>query len=248
MDPEVVFPQNWTAPWELTRSLPRQTRMTGRGVFQIVLGVVFLIASIWLAVWMQKQVNGDRAQAAQLHSEGKEATGEISQLTKGAKGDSNQVAYAFTANGVRLTGHSDVPAKWWPKIQKAGFIPIRYLPSDPKVNHPADWDQESMPAWFPLAMPAMWVVVAGVLLFKLSRQAAVASEGLPAPAVVTRCFRVKGGYAARYQFKTQDGTVAKGRDRVWRKVDPGATVCVLYMPDNPRRNYLYPLSLYVVPR
>jgi hypothetical protein len=246
MDPEVVFPQNWTPPRELTRSMPRETRMTGRGVVQIILGVVFFGASIWLGLWMHKDIDRESAQNARLHSDGKLADGEISQLTKEKSG--GQVAYAFTANGVRMMGHAAVPSNFWPKVQKAGFIPIRYLPSDPNMNHPADWDEERLPPWAPIAIPAMWVVFAGVLLYKLRGQSMVASDGLPAPAVVTRCFRVKGGYAARYQFKTRDGVVLKGRDRCWRKLEPGSSACVLYLPDNPRRNYLYPLSLYTVPR
>jgi hypothetical protein len=37
----------------------------------------------------------------------------------------------------------------------------------------------------------------------------------------------------------------KGRSQIGRRsaVQPGAQACVLYLPDNPRRNALYPLEL-----
>jgi hypothetical protein len=51
---------------------------------------------------------------------------------------------------------------------------------------------------------------------------------------------------ARYQFRTPDGAVLKGRDRISGRTEPGATVCVLYLPDSPKRNYIYPMTLYRV--
>ena len=247
MDPTVSFPANWKPPRELTRAIPRETRVSGRGMLNVILGGVFLIAAIVLGVWLRNEGAQDRAHAELLRTQGQEANGEITQLWHRDRGRVNMVSYAFTANGVRIRGESPVPDGQWKSIQKAGFLKVRFLPSNPGVNHPAAWDESNpVPAWFPILVPSMWAVGSVILLISLLRQRKVAAEGLPAAGVITRCFRIKGGWAARYQFRMNDGTVAAGRDRVYSRLEPGATVCVLYLPENPRRNYLYPLSLYRV--
>ena len=46
-----------------------------------------------------------------------------------------------------------------------------------------------------------------------------------------------------YEFQLLDGTNVKGRSDVRKVPAEGTALCVLYLPDNPRRNALYPLSL-----
>jgi hypothetical protein len=247
MDREVVFPEHWTPPRELTRALPRETKLSGRGMLHVVLGVVFLVASVGLGIWLHGKAVQEAAKTAAFHSQSQEASGEITKLWyQDTREREPMVTYAFTANGVRMEGESPVPTKLWAGIRKAGFLPVRYLPSNPAINHPAAWDEAGVPEWFPIVLPATWVAVGAFLLFRVWREARVATDGVPAPGVVTRCFRVKGGWSARYQFQTPDGAILKGRDKVQRKVDEGSTTCVLYLPDNPRRSNLYPLCLHKV--
>jgi hypothetical protein len=246
MEPTVAFPQNWTPPRELTRALPREIHMSGRGMFNIVLGSVFLIAAVYLGVWMHDEGARQAAKTAALHAQGLEVTGEINKLWLRDKDRVPMVGYAFTANGVRITGEASVPKDRWAAIRKAGFLPVRFLPSNPALNHPSAWDEDGIPVWYPFVMPLMWAVASVLLLISQRRQRRVAAEGVPAAGVVTRCSRIKGGWAARYQFRTSDGTIAKGRNKVPSRVEPGASVCVLYLPQNPRRCYIYPLSLYTV--
>jgi Protein of unknown function (DUF3592) len=245
MDSTVSFPANWTPPPELTRAIPRETRIAGRGMLNIILGAVFLIAALALGFWLYHEGAQDRASSELLRAQGQEANGEITSLSQDQRGRAKMVSYIFTANGIRIKGEASVPADQWPSIQKAGFLKVRFLPSNPAVNHPAAWDESnSTPAWFPVLVPSMWAVGSVILLITLFRQRKVAAEGQPAAGVVTKCFRVKGGWATRYQFRMRDGTVGEGRDRVFSRLEPGSAVCVLYLPENPRRNYLYPLSLY----
>jgi hypothetical protein len=246
MDPQFAFPENWAPPRELTRALPRETQLTGRGKLMTVMAWVFLMATIPLYVWRHNQEAPAKAHSELLRTQGIEANGEIMRLWRRNGGRVSMVGYAFTANGARLTGESSVPAAMWPGIQKAGFLPVRYLPSDPSINHPAAWEASTSPASMPFLFPAMLAGAAGLLFWNLHRQSQLAAEGTPTAAVVTRCFRVKNGWMARYQFRLKDGTVASGRDQTYRQLEAGATVCVLYRSQNPRRNQLYPNCLYRV--
>jgi hypothetical protein len=247
MTPSVAFPENWTAPRELTRALPRETAMTGRALFTAVFAAMLLLSSIPVILKLRSNNQHDAARAEALRTQGREASGEIVALwRKSDKSHTPMVTYLFTANGVRLRGDSSVPGEFWEKIRKAGFLPIRYLPSDPSVNHPVAWDPPVEPAWLPFLLPALLAGLGTGLLINLRRHAEVAAEGVPAVGVVTKCFRVKGGWAVRYQFRMKDGTAGKGSSQVQRRVEIGANICVLYLPQNPRRNQMYPMCMYRV--
>ena len=246
MDANVAFPEHWTPPRELARALPRETHLSGRGIFLAILGTLFFLGAIVLGVFLHNDGIREGQEAAALRAGGKEATAEIARLWHQGKGSTPMVAYRFSANGARIYGQSSVPSDHWSGIQKIGFLTVRYLPANPMVNHPTAWDPPVQPAWVPVVVPSVWGLGSLFMLFLIRRQRQVAAEGTPVAGVVTKSFRVKGGYTARYQFRTPDGTIFKGRDRISGRTEPGTTVCVLYMPDNPKRNYLYPMTFYRV--
>ncbi len=247
MNPPVSFPENWTAPRELTRALPRETSMTGSALFMAVIAGLMILGCVPLFLFIRTQDDRVKARNEVLRTQGREATGEVQRLWRtSGKESRNMVEYAFTANGVRLNGQSSVPSARWDNVRKAGFLPIRYLPSDPAVNHPAAWEQSTEPAWAPFTAPAILLAGGSFLVVILRRQAELMAQGMPAVGVVTRSSRVKGGWALRYQFRMKDGSTALGSSQVRRRVEVGATVCVLYLPQNPRRNQVYPTGLYRV--
>ncbi len=240
-------PENWTPPWELTRALPREIGMTGSGIFIAVLAIVLTLGSIPLFLIFHYANVHDKTWAAALRTEGRETAGQIVRLWQtGGKSHTRMVAYTFKVNGVSVDGDASVPRDAWNGLWTGATLPIRYVPSDTHINHPAAWEMSTMADWVPFVFPAFLAGV-GVMLFTILRQQArVAAEGLPAAGVVTKCFRVKGGWAVRYEFRTKDGASARGGGQVSRSMDPGATVCVLYLADNPRRSQMYPMNFYRV--
>ena len=243
MEPGFAFPEDWTAPRELTRALPRETQLSGRGKFMAIMGSIFLMAAIPVYILIQNQDRERAARVEALRVQGREANGEIVRLWHtGGKSHTPKVGYAFTANGVRLSGESSVPDALWAGIQKAGFLPVRYLPSNPAINHPAAWEESGPPPWMVFIFPAILAVAGSFVLWNLRRQSRLAAEGVPAAGVVTKCFRVKNGWVVRYQFRMKDGTVGVCRDQVSRKLEAGEAVCVLYLPEMPGRCLVYPMS------
>ena len=248
MEPNVSFPENWSPPPELARALPREVRRSGRGTFLVVMALVFLIAAIPLVLVVRNAAAQESARAESLRKEGREATGEIVRLWNTGKSSTPMVTYAFTAGGRRFRGESSVPGRFWDGLQRAGFLPIQFLPADPNINHPLAWQEDLPPAWLPFALPAILMGCALALLASHRREAALAAVGLATAGVVTRCHRVKGGWSARYWFRTREGAIMKGSSLTKRAQEIGATVCILYLPENPRRNQIYPLRFYKVER
>jgi hypothetical protein len=56
----------------------------------------------------------------------------------------------------------------------------------------------------------------------------------------------KSGWWVEYQFRTEDGRTVKGGGWPENRLEIGATICVLYLPQNPRLNQPYPMSYYRV--
>jgi hypothetical protein len=245
MDTPVSFPESWTPPRELSRALPREIHMSARAIFMAVVAALLLAAAVPMFLLVQNEGAQRAARIESLRAQGREAQGEITRLWREGNSSTPMVAYAFSADGRRFQGKSSVPARLWDGLQKGGFLPVRFLPSDPKINHPLAWEESPQPPWVPFLFPA-WLVGWGIVLAaKLRLQAAVVAEGLPTAGIVTGCHRTKGGWTVRYRFRTKDGAMAKGSTQT-RKMETGATVCVLYLPQNPRRNLMYPACLYRV--
>ena len=246
LEPTISFPENWTAPPELKRALPREVRRSTRGTLLACLAVIYMAGSLPLYVSFRNDARQQSAHTEALRTQGREASAEIVRFWHQGKSSTRMVAYAFTADGRRVRGESSVPDRFWEGLQKAGFLPIRYLPANPNINHPLAWEDYPMSAWVPYLLP---VILAGggvALLFSLRRQAQLAAEGLATPGIVTNCRRLKGGWKVGYQFRTKEGDLAKGSSRVGRALESGASLCVLYLPQDIRRNQAYPLSFYRV--
>jgi hypothetical protein len=249
METPVSFPESWTPPRELSRALPREVRTSGRGMFMALLAVVLLAASVPLFLWERNQGAQQAARVERLRTEGRVATGEIVRLWHKSGSSKRRpapmVTYAFSAGGRRFAGESSVPEARWDRLQTAGFLPVRFVPADPNINHPLDWEESPQPVWLSFVLAGVLVGCGIAFLARLRRQARVMAEGLPTPGIVTGCYRTKGGWMVRYRFRTKDGAVVHGSSQAGR-LEAGATVCVLYLQSNPRRNLMYPGCLYRV--
>jgi len=90
---------------------------------------------------------------------------------------------------------------------------------------------------------AMVAVPAFLLPIPVRREARLLAEGRPAPGRVTGFKKIDQSIRVQYEFRLLNGTVAKGKVNRSKPPVVGAPLCVLYEPENPRRNALYPLSL-----
>jgi hypothetical protein len=244
MDPAVSFPEGWTAPPELAGPLPRTTRISedGRGAATRV--VVLLLASIVLVVLGCIGAAQTMTRMEALRLEGRETTGEVTAL-RHRFGGAYGVRYAFNANGRALEGVSEAPKDIGNGLREAAPLPILFLPSNPAINHPAAWQESGSWVWDLWFVPMMPVAAAILVLTQMRRQRRLVAGGVPTAGIVTKRSRnSQGAWWVDYQFHTEDGKVAKGRGHLGLEI--GATICVLYLPQDPRRNQPYLRSWYRV--
>jgi hypothetical protein len=123
-------------------------------------------------------------------------------------------------------------------------LPVRYLPSDPRLNHPIAWRANTVPLWLPYLAAAILGALSWLAAHSIRSQRKLLEEGRAAPALVTRHTKTKDGKTIHYEFPLLSGAVRQGRSGPSKKPPAvGSVICVLYNPDRPRRNAAYPLSL-----
>jgi hypothetical protein len=242
MEQTVSFPEQWTPPAALSGALPRETRLTGPGKLQAILAAGVILAGIPLYVSMHKEIADQEARNRALRESGARVTAEIRQLWHQGRSSIPMMAYAFTVQGVTFQNDCEVPNRRWDHIRKAGMIPVVYLPKDPRVNHPADWEETPTAGFIEIGLPAALWACGLFLGWNLWKRSWLLAKGIAAPGVVIRCYRVKGGYTVVYQFRTADGAIAAGRGSSGRELAKGAVICVLYAREKPSRNLSYPFG------
>jgi hypothetical protein len=143
-----------------------------------------------------------------------------------------------------------MPGSLYGDFQESDRILIRFLPSDPTVNHPDAWDWPLFLEPIDTIIMSSFYIFFGamgcIMLAILYRERKLAREGRPAVAVVSTCARKDRTFRAQYEFRTEDGSSIEDSGYCSIQYEPGAIICVLYLPQNPRRNDPYPLPNFRV--
>jgi hypothetical protein len=219
--------------------------MTGNGIAVAAMTAIFCILGAagagWLG-WSGEQLVESRSA---LRRDGVEAVAQVTRVwSSGRSNSTHHVSYSFEVNGAEYSGESHMPTAEWRTLLAARPITIRYLPANPDVNHPADWEESDASAWMPLVAPGMLLVMSLVFVYQLRLERQLILSGLPAIATVRRCSRRKNGWSIGFDFRTQTGIEASGGG--WSAIarDNGDRISILYLPENPRRSQPYPFQNY----
>jgi hypothetical protein len=239
--------EGWEAPPELTGPLPRKAKWTKAGrinryvaAFVVVFGLLIVLG-----------VLGNLLGAHQLKTEPKEAEGSVTRKwTQSGRGTTtyHYVRYSFAVAGQTYRGEAHVPKAKWQELSTGSALEVRYVPSNPSNNRAViAFEPVTMPNWVPLVVFAVWILFIWLSLYDVRKESALLQYGQPAAGLVVTDNRGKRipkyGWITGYEFQLPDGSMRKGtvqRDRTWMK---GQTVCILYDPNRPRRNRIYPLKM-----
>jgi len=211
----------------------------------VVIGAVMLACSLVLALFLNSRAIRERDEQQHLRSEGRETTAVITRVWRSGKdGADHMVAYRFSVAEEETQGRSSAPARIWRGLEAGGTLAVRYVPSNPKVNHPVEWKAEILPRWLPFVlMPPFWIPAA-IFTVAIRTQTRLLAEGRPAQGTITGVKRRDKAMVLTYEFHVLSGALVKGKSNAGRRPPLiGSEVCVLYDPENPRRNALYPLQL-----
>jgi hypothetical protein len=233
-------------PSELTGPLPRRIQLSRNSNYlPIVLALLIGITVITGFLYGKHVVNLMQQRSA-LHQDGVEVQGEITSLKRAGRGP-EVVRYTFTANGGTVSGMADMPFELVQSFEESTVIKILYLPSNPAINHPAAWEWSLSSEWlviFILICPPTLFIV---MFTSIYRKRKLLIWGKPVTGIVTNC-RVsgRGRISIEYEFRTETGAQVRGSGNSPVQQKIGACICVLYLPQNPRRNLPYPVPDFYV--
>ena len=234
-------------PSELSGSLPRPLRLSKNGVKMAAAAAVMLILAVGFALSFAIGTVPQLQKERDLRRNGTETVGEITRLWSQGRPIVLKVSYTFVVAGVSYTGEARVPDRFWHGLHDAPSLPIQYLPSNPAINHPEAWELTALSDWDSLVAPIVGLALAVFLLVPLRSERRLVAKGLPAVGEITQCTPGKrGGFSVSFDFRAQDGSVTKGSGWSESRQQVGERVCVLYFPQNPRRNLSYPSPNYRV--
>jgi hypothetical protein len=232
--PEYIIPP------ELTGPIPRRPRFDPVTlVFPLLMILFFAGLPAYVTL---SQINKEQ----QLRQSSNEATGEIDRVTRQGRSRTPTVDYTFGVNGTSFTGNAAVPDELFSTIHRGDSLTIRYVPSNPLISHPTAWEWPG-PSRVMYVMPLFGLPFAIIYWVTLRSQRRLAFGGVAAIAKVTGCSSSRSGIFVNYDFQTVNGVPYQGKGSSPDRKEPGALICILYMPDNPLRNGTYPFTAYRIP-
>lgn len=237
--------RGWRPPDGLDRSRPRDVRLTAGGGALAALSAALFAAALVVGVGLEVVAEREHESRRLLRDEGADARGEVVRLWR-ARGEKRQpwVAYRFTVDERAHEAAVRAPLGLWRRLAVGSPLEVRYLPSDPHLNHPRGLEPQPMPPVVPYLAAAALAALGALPLVAIRGQRRLLTEGRAARAVVTRHSKDQHGTVAHYEFATLGGTTAAGKLGPTRKpVAVGSTLCVIYDPESPKNNAAYPLSI-----
>lgn len=235
---------HWTPPDSLGYSSLRPVRLTGQGRALILVTVALVIGAVVLGVFLGGVARRLTDEQRLLRTEGIPADATVTRAWIDAgKERQHWIAYRFEYAGRGYTHRVETPRKIWRGLSKGATVPVRFVPTQPSINHPIAWDAPAFPLWLAGLLAGTLAALSLLLPIPVRRQTRLLAEGRPAPGRVTGFKKTDKAIQVQYEFRLLSGAIAKGKTNASKPPLEGSPLCVLYDPENPRRNALYPLSL-----
>jgi len=234
------------APSELTGGFPRKVRLNDSPDAKYLLTVVlvFFLGGLIILGWWGYDEFKQFHQRAVLRIDSRVVIGQVTGFSI-ARNAPIGVSYRFVVDGVTYSGEAKEPEEGT-SLEKADKLPIRFLPSDPSINHPNAWEWSPAIGWIFTASEIFFTSMGGLAFAFLWRDRRLAREGEPAAGTVTKCIPDERRFDVEYEFFTEDGLRMNGKSDCADEYGAGARVWILYLPKKPRRNQMYPLSFFEV--
>jgi hypothetical protein len=221
--------------------------LTGTGWLNVFAGALFSLVGVAMGVVIVKQVMHAAAAQNALRQSGRESLGEVTDKWIGGRGQAPyNINYTFSVDGTFHTGKSETPSDTWKSLHQYDSLPIRYLPTNPNVNHPAAWEGPTYSALGTLFYPAFFVVLGFMFVRRFPSQRRFAADGVAVRGCVTVCSGPgrSGSFGLTYTFRNvSNNELESGRCASDSSCEIGSDVWVLYEPSDSSRSEIYPFGI-----
>jgi hypothetical protein len=199
------------------------------------------------AVWGFLHEAHEKVNSATVASEGRQINADEARI--GLFRRAAVLNYTFRLNGETYHGEARIPEsivnKVATELRESRTIPILYLPSNPSVNYPAEWQDSGSIPWSLCLLPVLSIVVRiaqGIEIHKNWKLARHGSDALGT--VLGYKFSRNGTPSLKYEFRDSDDLLTEGRGYYPTPIGKGSQIRVLYSPEESRENRPYPLFFF----
>ena len=141
---------NWTPPDGLGYSSLRAVQLTGSGIAMVVLAGAMLLGAVAAAIGLGTTASRQVKEIRLLQEQGVNTDAQITRVWRSSgKDQQHLVSYRFTVEEREYVARKGVPPRIWQDLKAGSSLPVLFLPSNPKVNHPTGWDDTPLPNWVP---------------------------------------------------------------------------------------------------
>jgi Protein of unknown function (DUF3592) len=240
-------------PDALRRSPPRPVRLNAGGMFVAGVALALLAGGVIGGAWLYAVFTRDQDRASLIDREGIPTEGEVVEIRRVGGEQPRRVAtYRYEAGGESFTGHTNLRRSDWQRVQVGSRVPIRYLPSNPKLSWVRGHEPKGAPIWIGPVVAVSLALSAGLIFQQFRKQRSLLAEGRVALGRVMEAKRFRRstghgshtGYRVRYEFQVLSGATCTGSYEVSKNPPaPGTPVTVIYDREEPKRNARYPFQL-----
>ncbi len=133
-----------------------------------IVAMALILPSLVGVFWLSFQIPRQFANRKSLRTAGVSATAKIDKVVS-ARGSQLWVKYTFEAEGRTITNETEAPKSLEGVLYQAETINIRYLPSDPEINHPSEWEWSlwSESIWIAVFV---WAIPGFILLLRIGKR------------------------------------------------------------------------------
>jgi hypothetical protein len=221
----------------------RKPRLSSKGRTLAKVALIFIVPGLVGAFWLMFNIPRQLLRREALRRDGRESMGKITKFGKFGRSSEWWVDYVFVVDGQSIRNEVTVPPSFVDALRHADSLRIRYLPSDPGNNHPAEWEWTLITelGWL---LPLAWMVPGLQMVDILRQDRKLAIEGIRVSGTVTSCYSANNTVTVAYDFHGPDGDLRKGKGWSPCVKEAGTLIYVLFLPQTPSRSSPYPMEYY----
>src|ERR1700728_2637867 len=139
---------------------PRNAQLSERGRIFRNGTLFFLVPSLFTVLWLTIDVSRHLLRREAFRHDGQEVVAKIEKFGRFGRSSELWVKYVFAAQGKSFSAEFTVPPSFEDSLDQARDLRVRYCPSNPEDNYPADWEWSvgSQVEWLvPCSVGSSWI-------------------------------------------------------------------------------------------
>ena len=226
---------------EINAGIPRRVRASDGTRKALWLGLfVLCVLVILMGGYVHSKIQEARHREA-LSKEGRDAAAMVTKIRPSRHG--SWVYYGFRFGGAVYQGEINSDDMVW-DAHVGELIPIRFLPSDPSVNHPTPWD---LWVWSDFVFIAFLLISFGAAAnaaISVYGDRKLARIGWVTEGKVIACAPKGNRFRVDYEIFDEHHTLFDGANENSDEYKTGSNIRVIYLRRNPKKNDTYPLDSF----